>query len=54
MAAAIYWIDLYAKKDPRNLDSYATCVIDGYGWRVSKTGRTYCAGEVEKLLKEEK
>tara|TARA_Y100000310_G_scaffold204700_1_gene204932 strand:- start:4353 stop:4517 length:165 start_codon:yes stop_codon:yes gene_type:complete len=53
MKDAIYWIDQYAKKDPHNLDSYATCVVDGYKWRLEENGKTYCAGKVEKLLKKE-
>jgi len=47
--SAIYWTDQYTKKDPKEFDSYATCVIDGRAWRVSKSGQTYCAGKIEKL-----
>ena len=42
-----YWIDEYAKKRPEELTSYATCVVDGYKWRVSPSGKTYCAGKAE-------
>ena len=44
----IYWLDPYAKKSDKELQSYATCVIDGYGWRVSSSGKTYCSGKVKK------
>ena len=44
----IYWIDPYTKKKPEELESYATCVIDGYGWRVTPSGRTVCSGKVKK------
>jgi len=43
----IYWIDPYAKKHDKELEAFATCVIDGYMWKVDKTGRTYCAGKVK-------
>jgi len=46
---AIYWIDPYAKKSDKELDSYATCVIDGWAWRLTKELKTYCAGKVENL-----
>ena len=45
----IYWIDPYAnKKHKDELESYATCVIDGYGWRVAPSGRRYCSGKIKK------
>jgi len=44
----VYWVDEYAKKKPEELQSYATCVIDGYCWKVSPSGRTYCSGKVKK------
>jgi len=40
----ITWEDEYPKKDPRELTAYATCIIDGYKWRVDEEGKTYCAG----------
>uniref|UniRef100_A0A6H2A4R5 Uncharacterized protein n=1 Tax=viral metagenome TaxID=1070528 RepID=A0A6H2A4R5_9ZZZZ len=44
----IYWIDPYAnKKHKDELESYSTCIIDGYMWRVHPSGRTYCAGKVK-------
>ena len=49
---AIYWTDPYAKKNDKELQSYATCIVDGYSWRVAKSGKTYCAGKVENLKKE--
>ena len=44
----VYWIDPYAnKKHDKELESYSTCVIDGYMWKVDSKGRTYCAGKVK-------
>ena len=48
---AIYWLDPYAKKGKDELQGYATCVIDGYGWRVSPSGKTYCSGKVKKEVR---
>ena len=47
--ASEYWIDEYAKKRPEELTSCATCVVDGYKWRVRKDGTTYCAGRATKV-----
>jgi len=47
--STVRWADPYPKKDDRELQGYATCVIDGKGWRVSPSGRTYCIGRVEIL-----
>lgn len=52
MSVPIYWIEQYPKKKPEHLDSFQTCVIDGYCWRVSPSGRTYCAGKLEDLKEE--
>ena len=49
----IYWIDPYPKAKLEELQVHATCIIDGYGWRTAETGRRYCAGKVEDLIKEE-
>jgi len=46
---SIYWTDEYPKKDARELQSHATCIIDGYKWRVHPSGRTYCAGKVKEV-----
>jgi len=48
---AITWTDPYAKKDPKEAECFATCVIDGYAWRVAPEGQTYCAGKAENLNK---
>ena len=48
----IYWIDPYEDKKDKELQAYRTCVIDGYGWQTAPSGRRYCAGKVEDLLKE--
>lgn len=49
----IDWIDRYdlpSGADPKKyLTAYATCVIDGYGWRISKSGQTYCSGKVKEV-----
>jgi len=45
----IYWIDEYAKKKPEELTCYATCIIDGYAWRVTVNGQTYCAGKADEI-----
>ena len=47
MQEPVYWIDEYPKNNPKELQSYSTCVIDGKGWRVDPTGRTYCSGEIK-------
>lgn len=49
MNEPVYWIDPYAKKTAQELDSHATCVIDGWAWRISPDLKTYCAGKVENL-----
>lgn len=52
----IYWEDEYAKKHPNELTSYATCIVDGYKWRVREVKgsspignllQTYCAGKAK-------
>ena len=49
---AVYWINPYALPkgaDPKNwLTTYATCVVDGYKYNITESGRTYCAGKVKK------
>ena len=42
----IIWVDPYAKKRPEELQTFATCIVDGQGYRISNTGRTYCVGPV--------
>jgi len=51
MRDSIYWIDPYDKKSDKELQAYATCVIDGYGWRLTPQLKTYCAGKVEDLIR---
>ena len=41
----ITWEDEYAKKHKDEWPTAATCIIDGYRWRVDEEGRTYCAGK---------
>lgn len=43
----VYWKDQYAKKGDKELQCEQTCVVDGYGWKVSPSGRTYCSGKVK-------
>jgi len=47
MSEQITWEDEYPVKNPRELISYATCIVDGYKWRVDEKGKTYCAGRKE-------
>ncbi len=44
----ISWLDPYARTNDKELQAHATCVVDGRGYRVAQSGKTYCLG----LLKE--
>ena len=49
---AVYWTDPYPKNKDKELQSYATCVIDGHKWKVAPSGRNYCSGKVKELKNE--